>query len=194
MVEVSCFYIHYNRDPLNFTFIKYEKFMKIIFQKRIIIIALENFKNYQLLFDLYILSLLCTEDSSKIDYIYNSLDGKVVYCVSTEKMGKNIGFYGENDIIPLEKNSFKNPLLSQETKKESSLKKQNKLLKMLYNYYYRDYFKCPLTLIEMYQEILVDRTGIDKILKVLETEKRIYLLCCIRGFSKDIYANVMRFM
>lgn len=198
MVEISCYYNHYNRDPLHFIFIKYEKFMKIVFQKRSIIIAIENFKDYQLLFDIYILSLLCTEDTSKIDSTYNEVYGRVVYGVSTEKRWKDIEFYGKFGIIPLDKNYFKNPFLSLEPKRESSIKKQNKLLKMLNGYDNRDYFDSRLTLIKLYQEILIDRTGIQKYIdyenKIIQYEKKIYLLCCVRSFSKDIYMNVMKFM
>ena len=191
MVEISCYYIHYNRNPINFTFVKYEKFMKIIFQQRVISIALENLQNDEVLYGFYILSLLCTEDTSKINYTWNERNGKRVYSVSTEKTWKNIDFYGRYDFITLEKNCFKNPLLSREPTKETSLKKQNKLLKLMYNTYENGYFINPYDLINIYQEILLERTNMRQ---VIEYEKNISILCCIRGFSRDIYANIMRFM
>lgn len=191
MVEISCYYVHYNRNPINFTFVKYEKFMKIIFQQRVICIALENLQNDEVLYGVYILSLLCTEDTSKINYTWNERNRKRVYSISTEKTWKNRSFYGKYDFITLEKNCFKNPLLSQEPTKETSLKKQNKLLKLMYNHYENGYFSNPYDLINIYQEILLKRTNMQQ---VIEYEKNIYILCCIRGFSRDIYANIMRFM
>ena len=103
MVEISCFYIHYNCIPINFTFIKYEKFIKIILQKRDIIIRFENLKNHQLLFNFYILSLLCTKNTSKIDYIPDFY-GNIVYGISTEKIWKYLYFNGRYGLITLEKN------------------------------------------------------------------------------------------
>jgi hypothetical protein len=65
-----------------FTFIRDEKFIKILVDDDniIIIIEIKNLKNYSLLYQLYILSLLCkNDDESKIccinrNFIYNNYD------------------------------------------------------------------------------------------------------------------------
>lgn len=191
MTEFSCFYIHYNRNPVNFTFIKYEKFMKIMLQDRTIVIEFQNLKNYKILFDFYILSLLCTENTSKIDYMYDEMDETIIYGISTEKIWKYLYFYGKYDNIILEKKRCKNPLLSKEPKKETSLRKIKKVIKMIDNYYITGHIKDPLTTIKLYQENLLEITAMNKI---IEYEKRIYLLCCIKNFNNDIYMNIKRFM
>ena len=191
MVEISCYYVHYNREPINITFIRYKKFMKIILQNRKIIIAIENLKTNKLLFNLYILSLLCTEDTSKINLEFD-FNGNDVYCVSTHKSWKYLYFVKIGyDLIELEKNSRKNPLLSQEPKRETSIKKINKLLNMLYNYFNTYHIENPLDTINKYLKHLIKDTQIQEIIKY---EQMIYNLCCIKNFNNDIYASIMNYM
>lgn len=185
MIEISCFYIYYDQIPMNFTFIKYEKFMKILFQSKMIIIEINNLKKFKFLFQIYILSLLCTEDTSKI-CCYND-----IYGVSTQIIWNNRHLTKYYDIIILKINKSKNPLLSQEPKRETSVKKQKKLLKSFYKFYNLDYIKNPLNYINDYQNRLIYNLNMDAI---IQYEKKIYLLCCIRGFNRDIYTNIMKFM
>ena len=159
MIEISCFYIHYNRNPVNFTFIKYEKFMKIIFQTKKIVIPIEKLKNHQLLFQFYILSLLCTEDPSKVSRVRNG------YGISTEKFWKYIEFYQDYDVITLEKDRKKNPLSSQEPKRETSAKKQKKFFKLLEGYGERRFFRDPMFYIDNYQSELLERTNATEIIQ-----------------------------
>lgn len=193
MIEVSCFYVHYNRDPVNFTFIKYDKFMKIIVQKRKIIIKIENLKNYKTLYQFYILSLLCTEDTSKIYYVNDDVfdENQVVCGISTQKYWKNLYFSYYYEIIILEKNYFKNPFFSQEPKRETSIKKQKKLFKMISNYDDDGHIFHPLCYINNFQYIMINDLNMEK---VIQYERQIYLLCCIRGFNRDIYTNIKKFL
>ena len=189
MIEISCFYIHYIREPVNFTFIKYEKFMKICLQTRIIILEIENLKKYPILFQFYILSLLCTENTSNIDYYF--YENCVIYGVSTKQQWKKSRFCIDYDVISLEKYYMKNPLLSQEPKKQTSNKKIKKLLKIIYNYYDNNHINDPLYTIYIYENLLIDDT---KIKKIIEYETLIYNLCCIKRFNNDIYMNIKKFV
>lgn len=201
MIEISCFYVHhYNRDPINFTFIKYDKFIKIILQMRKIIIEIKNLKNYKTLFQFYILSLLCTKNTSKISKIsdYDSDDENELnknyvkyYGVSTLKYWKSLHFTYNYETILLEKNCLKNPLFSEEPKRETSFKKQKKLLKLFSNYYKKCHINEPLYYINDYQNEIINDLNMKKI---IQYEKKIYLLCCIRGFNRDIYTNIKKFM
>jgi hypothetical protein len=184
MVEISCFYMHYYHDPVNITFIKYEKFMKIILQKRKIVISIENLKKSQLLYQFYILSLLTTEDCSKVSR-HN------VYGVSTEKFWMYLSFANNYDVVLFEKDFMKNPLLSQEPKKETSVKKQNKFFKMLYFYYDSKHIRDPIYYIEKYLSLLVERLNMDEI---IQYENKIYILSCIRGVNKDVYSTIKKFL
>ena len=190
MIEISCFYVHYNRCPINITFIKYDKFMKIILQNRTISIRIENIIEYQFLVDFYILSLLCTKDTSKIDYEINN-KGQIFYGVSTKRLWKGLYFMREYEIITLEKNFFKNPLLSQEPRRETGNKKIRKFMKEFYSYYDSNLLHDPLELLPMFISKTISDTRIEEIIKY---EQMIYNLCCIKNFNNDIYASIMNYM
>ena len=166
MIEISCFYVDYKTKPVNITFIKYNKFIKIIFDKKEIILSFVNLINCKILFEFYILSLLCTEDTSNIGHI------TIIYGNSTEIIDKNLNFTGFYDFIILEKRRFKNPLLSKEPKRETSNKKQNKFFKSLFNYIIDTNIN-PFYCIEYYQEQLIVSTQIKKF---IEYETNIYNL------------------
>ena len=190
MIEISCFYVHYNRCPINITFIKYDKFMKIILQNRTISIRIENIIEYQFLVDFYILSLLCTKDTSKIDYEINN-KGQVFYGVSTKRLWKCLYFMREYEIITLEKNFFKNPLLSQEPRRETGTKKIRKFMKEFYSYYDSNLLHDPHELLPIFISKTISDTRIEEIIKY---EQMIYNLCCIKNFNNDIYASIMNYM
>ena len=134
MVFISCFYVHYNRHQVNFTFVRFEKFVKVILNSRSIIFTNEQLVSSIKLFQIYKLSLLCTEDTSTIqvereciirDRIVN------IYGVSTKKNWKLMRFTNDYDFIPLEKSFIKNPLNMKEPKRATSMKKVRKFLKLL---------------------------------------------------------------
>ena len=193
MIEVSCFYMDYNYEPINFTFIKYEKFMKIILQKRKIVISFKNLLNHQILYKYYILSLITTEDTSKIySNLINPYDGFAIYGISTEKIWKYLYYDKGYDIVPLEKDYIRNPFKTREPIRETSIKKQKKLFKMMNSYYYDKKLLCdPMIIMNNYLSILILSTNVQKIINY---EKEIYLLCCIRGFNKDIYSTIKKFI
>lgn len=195
MIEVSCFYIHYNIHPLNFTFIKYKKFIKVCVENRVINILIKNLKNYTILYDLYILSLLCTENPSQIEKTMININDKIkyIYEVSTEKYWKTLYFYGKYTPETLEMKAYKNPFLSQEPKRETSMKKQYKLLKQVYELYDSDLLPDPFYIITKYIEAIRYRVEIET-KDIINYEKKIYLLCCIKKFNNDIYMNILKFM
>jgi len=188
MTEISCFFSSHSREPTNFTFIKYQKFMKISLCNKSIIIRIENLKRNKTLFEFYILSLLCTEDPTRIWSIDDN-NGNDVFGVSTERLRDRFGFTGTYDFIMLEKRCFKNPLLSQEPKRETSIRKRNKFLDMMDELFYRRVN--PYHAIRLYQDQLIVDTGAPQ---VFEYEKKINVLCSIRGFNRDIYSAIRKFL
>jgi hypothetical protein len=180
-IEVSCVYFDYNykQEPIIFTFIKYDKFMKIILQERKIILKIENLKKKKnkLLFNFYILSILITNNISK-NYEISSF-----YGISSDD---------KFSFIEFEKIWVKNPFLSQEPKRETSIKKQNKFIKMINNYYDYGNITDPIYLIDIFQQFLINKYT-NEIKKIIEYENKIYLLSCIRGFNRDIYSNIKKF-
>jgi len=177
MVEVSCVYFDYNykQEPIIFTFIKYEKFIKIILQDRKIILEIKNLKNNKILFNLYILSILITNNISK-------------NC----EISSFYGIYGDDfNFIEFEKIWIKNPFLSQEPKRETSMKKQKKFIKMINNYYDYGDITDPIHIINIFQQFLINKYT-KEIKRIIEYENKIYLLSCIRSFNKDIYSNIIK--
>ena len=192
MVEISCFYIEFYCNPVIFVFIRYEKFMKIILNGMKIIISIENLKKYEMLFQFYVLSLLCTEDTSKICCVNND------YGISTKQYRKNNFIYRDYDFIyrdydfiKLDKDLLKKSFVSQEPNEETGYEKLNKFLKTICYYYNNRLISHPLYLIDLFQKLSIDDTHINK---VIQYENKIYLLCCIRGFNRDVYSNIKKFI
>lgn len=154
MIEISCLYLDYNVEhvPLIFIFIKYEKFMKIFLQEKEVVIAIENLKNFEMLFDFYILSLLCVND----DCTSTNYDSYVFHGISTHKYENEYHSYRDYHLVEFVNDWMKNPFLSQEPKRETSAKKINKLLKIIYNFYKSGEFEHPVSMIETFEALLID--------------------------------------
>jgi hypothetical protein len=142
--EISCFYIHYNHQtPINITFIKYQKYFKILFlNNKPIILSIYEFMKIPRLFEWYILSLMTTKEINKV---YDNNNRKYgIYC---QINWRRYYFKEDYKLIYLENHSNKNPLKSQEPKRQSSVKKIKKFVKA-YNYYLNiDYLEKPLELL-----------------------------------------------
>jgi len=173
MVEISCLCLGYNYEhvPLILVFMKYEKFIKIrlkYFYKEIVI-AIENLKYSEMLFDFYILSLLCLRDDC--DCTQENYDSYVFRSISIEKkLVYECCTYREYNFEDYEHCWMKeNPFLSQEPKRQSSDKKINKLLKCIYRLYDNDEFEHPLSMIETIQMMLIETFYLEEFIR---TEKK----------------------
>ena len=185
MVSISCYYNHYNRDPVNFTFIKYEKYVKVIINETAIIITIEQLANNTKLFQIYILSLLCTEDTSMVGKIY----GK--YVAYSQWYWKNLYFTSYYNLTELYKSNInrpKNPLISQEPKRISSGKKIRKFTKVFDSYLSK--IKDPIVLINEYY--LIESTDLtESINKYIQYEAKINILSRIfHKYGRDIYSSI----
>jgi hypothetical protein len=167
MVTISCYYNHYNRDPINFTFIKYEKYIKIILNDRSIIITIEQLVTNYYLFQIYILSLLCTEDTE----IFSIRYGK--YGIYSQWYWKNLYFTNYYNFTELYKQ--KNPLFSQEPKRISGNKKIKKFSKLFDSYLSK--IKDPIVLINEYY-----------------LSESIDLIEEINKYGKDIYSSIKNYL
>ena len=97
MVAISCFYKHFNRSPINFTFIQFEQYVKVILNDRIVILTKKQLVSNAKLVQMFILSLLCTEDTSVVSsqIVY----GKIKWGIYTQWYWKNIEFTDYYEII-----------------------------------------------------------------------------------------------
>jgi len=130
---VSCFYItNYNDGQINITFIKYVKYVKIILNYKSIILSIEQLLNNYKLFQIYLLSLVLTENTSSIDLMI--INKKKYYGISTMRYWKNVYLTLSYKIIFLQKSYHRNPFYSNEPKRTTSIKKLINLLKLFIIY------------------------------------------------------------
>jgi hypothetical protein len=119
MTEISCVHINLSRGDSSLIFIKYNKYYLIYnyAYKKTIILSYKSLMTIPLLYEIYIISLLLTENTQEIKKINNK------YTISTRKFHKRIKINSYYDIVEV---SYKNPLNKQEPKRESSCKKIKK--------------------------------------------------------------------
>lgn len=137
MVNISGFYTVFNGIIHNFIFITYNKFIKIIYNKKSIVLNFDNFIKNTKLFQIYFLSLICTENTNHTEtniYLVGCIQYTEYVYGTMIKPYNDVYKKFEDDYIfnPMTKNYLKNPLKSKEPKRETSIKKQNKLLKNIY--------------------------------------------------------------
>jgi hypothetical protein len=169
-MTITCFHNQVNGVSVNIVFINYGKFIKIIFQEKMIVMPRKNLKNHQLLFQHYILSRHCTEDT-EIDRNDCGL-----YGVRTREFRKYLDLSRDYVFVPIEKHNLRNPFYSQKPKRASSVKKQFKLLRMMY----RCYDKGLLRDTNNYVDEYLSSKNFDKITYY---EKRIKILNDIRSMT-----------
>jgi hypothetical protein len=195
MVAVSCFYNIYDKSCVKYIFIKYENYFKVIINSKSIILSNKSVVNNKQLFQIYILSLLCTNDTSTVDimtiknkstelYIPSTIC-KNIYGIFAEKyLGYNY-FTNYSSFVELDENIYRNPLLSIEPKRESGNKKIRKFEKLFYKSLTTN--DTPIDLIIEYYNVKtsVEYTIIDK---YKYYNKKIMLLMCVnRRLGNDIY-------
>ena len=191
--SISCYYMHYNRQPYNFTFIKFEKFVKVILNARAVVMTFKQLVENARLFKIYQLSLLLTNDTTQISTSVDDF-GDVIYGVVTEWYWKRLRISGFEEFTVLEKSRYKNPLKSCEPKRESSRKKYNKFLKLFNSEDVVNKMKDPDDVVlEFFQK----ESGeiYDYFRRYIEHEKKIEMLSVImHNYGRDVYGYVRKFV
>jgi hypothetical protein len=199
MVTISCFYRSCNPTPIKFIFIQFERFVKVMFYDKIVILTYEQIVSNIYLFEMFKLSLLCTEDSSRI--YKNSYNEN---CVSTRQYLRRLEFTDTNilqefenfsniyQLVELDKVKTRNPLLAQEPKRASSSKKIRKFAKLCFNM--ANKIGDPYEL--MYEYLQVDIAELNYYFtKYINNETKIQLLSSIlHNYGRDVYSSVRKFM
>jgi hypothetical protein len=190
MVSISCFYCHYNIDPVNFTFIQYKNFIKVCLNKRIVILTNKQLISNTDLFQIFILSLLCTKNNSKVQIDH------AIYGVLTKMYWKNFRFTDYYNFIELEKSNNKNPLNTLEPERSSSAKKIRKFMKLFNKYITKinnpNDLICEYLANEGYNELIEYFT---KYIDYNRNNTQINMLSQIlHNYGVDVYSNVLRFI
>jgi hypothetical protein len=192
--SISCYYLHYNLQPYNFTFIKFEKFVKVILNTRAVVMTIKQLVENAKLFKIYQLSLLLTNDTEQIFTSVNEFSGDVIYGVMTVWYWKYLYLSGFEEFTALEKSRYKNPFKSCEPKRESSRKKYNKFLKLFNSEDVVKKMKDPdAVVLEFFQKESVDIY--DYFRQYIEHEKKIMMLSVVmHNYGRDIYKCVKQFV
>ena len=190
---ISCFYTGYNRAPVNITFIKFENFVKIIFNDRAVILTNKQLVDNFEVFQAYVMSLLLTEDTTKIGKLV--IDNTLYYGISTRRYWKSLYLTDSYTFISLQKSAHRNPLNCKEPKRESSWKKYNKFMRLFYDSIDRsNYIIGPRDLIEEYYDTET-ADSIHYYKKYMEYQIQTEILRAIlHNYGYDIYASINQFV
>jgi len=182
MPEISCFYIHFNHSPRQIVFVKFDNYFSVrLDPSRPVIITLNTMSSIPYLFEMYMLSLLVTEDTQSVILMTEFRIIKT-HMIRTKFLYKRRGFMEGYRYISVGK---KNPLNKSEPKRESSDKKIRKFIKNFNREFDRD---DPIALITMFVEDEIENTNVNEILAEYYKNNRISLLTGIKKkFGRDIY-------
>ena len=196
--SISCFYVHRNYLPTNFTFIRFEKFVKVILNSRAVIMTFEQLAGNFKLFKIYKLSLLLTTDTSQIASSADvAVNGKLMYGVITQQYWKSIRLSSYDELTLLEKAPFRNPLNASEPKRESSGKKLNKFQKLFDRIETEGLFKAPDVILAEFIEMEAGDAlrYFRRHIRKIEHEKKITMLSGIlHKYGRDVYHCVNKFL
>jgi hypothetical protein len=191
--SISCYYLHYNRQPYNFTFIKFEKFVKVILNTRAVVMTFKQLVDNAKLFKIYQLSLLLTNDTEQIFTSICEFTGAIIYGVMTVWYWKYLRISGFEEFTVLEKHRYKNPLKSCEPKRESSRKKIKKFLKLFNSEDVVNKMKDPDVVVrEFFQKESADIYEYFR--RYIEHERKVEMLSVIlHNYGRDVYSCVRKF-
>lgn len=184
MTEISCFYIHLNRGDISLIFTKYNNYYLIsIDRSKSIILSYKTFMKIPFLYEIYILSLLLTENTQEMRKINNN------YIISTKKLYKGRIFNDHYDDVIV---GNKNPLNKNEPTRESSYKKIKKFAKR-FEREFENYY--PFELIDMFIYDEIYNTQIPYILEEYYHANTIQLLTGIKKkYGRDIYDIIRNYL
>ena len=193
MTTVSCFYYRlWRRQQFNFTFIKFEKFVKIILDRKVVILTNKELVSNPELFKIFLLSLLLTENTSKVDSVINN--NKIIYGITSFQYLNSSQPKLEMRFNEFEKSKNKNPLNARAPIRTSSDKKIRKFFKSFDKFYDNDMIIEPKYVIEDY----LDDQAIEVVNyfnKYIEHECMVLMLSSIfHNFGQDVYASVNWFI
>lgn len=195
MPEISCFTIRnfqYNHGyPTTIMFIKYDKYFIVKLNSlKSIIILYRTLLTMPYLYKLYIISLLLTENTNKIDYLHLYRE-YAEYAIRTKIYYKILGYTNDYEHVII---GYKNPLNKNEPVRETSNRKIKKFIRN-YRKIYVDYLLI-YNFIDMFviQELkIVNIPWI--ILKIKKRDCMIEILTGIKKkYGNDLYDNIRKYL
>ena len=194
MPSISCFYNHYNRESINFMFIEFEKFVKVVLNAKSVILKKEDLASNPRLLQVFMLSLVLTEDTSTVYSFINRETNQLAYGQSTIWYWKNLRMTEYYHISMFEKSISRNPLNASEPKRASSSKKVRKFFKLFNSIFDRQMVKDP---IDIFNEFFEQETAgmFDYFKRYIEHERKVEMLSVIlHNYGNDVYSGVRKFL
>ncbi len=196
--SISCFYFHTNINSFKFVFVEYEKFIKVIINSKSVIIEKKELPLNPRLFQLYLLSLLLTEDIENIKKLVDNddLSKKPLYYINTNWYmcfnKKNMELTKNTICTILPKN--KNPLNANYPKRSSSSKKIKKLIKFIDSFYnYNKINNISLIISEYINN--ETKELVEYFNRYEQYENKIIILSTIlHNYGTDIYTSINKFI
>jgi hypothetical protein len=125
MTEISCIYSSSRNDEVLIVFLKYSNFITVhLYGCNKITLKFDVFVNIPMLYDLYVISLLLTENTKKLD----TTDFNDRYYLNVTSL-HNFNYY-HRPYLPIDIGN-KNLLLKQNPKRQTTSKKLRKFIKHL---------------------------------------------------------------
>jgi hypothetical protein len=186
MVTISTFHNHFSRRPVNFIFIQFEQFIKINLNDNLndksVILTNEQLVSNSTLFQIFKLSLLCTEDNTRIQI--STINGFIIYGIYSRWYWKYSNFINYYRFTELYNTNTRNPLHAQEPKRASSNKKIRKFIKFVNvcinlrikgsDVLIREYYDYELNILVNYFNRYIEHNQNNRQIKMLTQIKKNY--------------------
>jgi hypothetical protein len=195
--SISCFNFHWFDNSFKFIFIEFDNYIKVIVNNKMIVLTKQELTLNTRLFQIYLISLLLTEDTKNISSF--TLDKSYIYGVRSRWYVKTLDCFNmvlidRDRFSMISKLSNRNPLNTSSPKRSSGPKKIRKVMKLV-DKFYKDYniidlsfivsifFKNETELLFYYFE------------RYIAYEKKIEMLSVIHhNYGRDVYSAVNRFL
>jgi hypothetical protein len=175
-------------------FIEFEKFVKVVLNAKSVILKKEDLASNPRLLQVFMLSLVLTEDTSTVYSFINKEMNKVAYGQSTIWYWKNLRMSDNYHISMFEKSISRNPLNASEPKRASSSKKVRKFFKSFNSVFDREMVKEPIAI---FNEFFEQETGamFDYFKRYIEHERKVEMLSVVlHNYGHDVYSKVRMFL
>jgi hypothetical protein len=195
--SISCFNFHYFDNSFKFIFIEFDNYIKVIVNNKMIVLTKQELTLNTRLFQIYLISLLLTEDTKNISSF--TLDKSYIYGVRSRWYVKTLDCFNmvlidRDRFSMISKLSNRNPLNASSPKRSSGPKKIRKVMKLV-DKFYKDYNIIDLSFIVsiFYRNEL--QPSIDYFERYIAHEKKIEMLSVIHhNYGRDVYSAVNRFL
>jgi hypothetical protein len=182
---------------LKYIFIEYDNYFKVIINHKSIILTKQQLTLNFKLFQIYLISLLLTENTEDIMSITTYYSKKQIYGINTIWYHKNWNVYelgNEPLFTKIDKYQHRNPLNTQEPIRHSSFKKINKFMNFADNIYNsNDFNKIPEIIYLYYQD--KSKELFDYFNRYIAHEKKIEILSNIlHNYGPDVYNSIRTFI